>query len=233
MKNVIYKLVFINTSKVYIGQSIDINRRFNAHKLNLTKGSSPAKLQEAYNSFGMPSLEILEECAREDLPVREQFYIDKYNTIKCGFNSCNSSGHYPSDEVTEVAPNSNYTKDTYILVFKDLVHTNDYIKDIAERHSVSYHVVQHMSVCKNHKWLENDYPEEYKILLSKKGIRQRQSRNPRLVLSPEGEVFDIDVPLREFVRVHNILGNGAHFSSILNGKRKSCYGGWTKFIEVD
>ena len=65
----IYALKFIGTNKVYIGQSIDIQKRFLAHIYTLSNNRGSAKLQEAYNTFGKPYVDIILECSKEELAV--------------------------------------------------------------------------------------------------------------------------------------------------------------------
>ena len=85
----IYKIENLINRKVYIGQSIDINRRIQDHKflLNTNKHHSE-HLQRAYNKYGKENFkfEIIEECDEEKLTEREQYWIDFYG----GYNSQNN-----------------------------------------------------------------------------------------------------------------------------------------------
>jgi group I intron endonuclease len=90
----IYKISFINnTGKVYIGSTsnkMGFQKRWYRHISSLSKNKSnlPA-LQNAANKYGINNIqfEILEECKKDDCVDREQYYIDKYNSYKCGYNS--------------------------------------------------------------------------------------------------------------------------------------------------
>lgn len=79
----IYKITNLLNGKIYVGQSIDIDERFLAHKRE-----PPPKMHEDVELFGWENFEfeVLEECSREVLNDRENFYIEKlnpeYNTIK-------------------------------------------------------------------------------------------------------------------------------------------------------
>ena len=79
----IYQITNKVNGKFYIGQSIDIEERFLAHK----REAQP-KMREDVELFGWDNfeIEVLEECPREVLNDRENFYIEKlnpeYNTIK-------------------------------------------------------------------------------------------------------------------------------------------------------
>lgn len=80
----IYKITNKNNGKVYIGQSNDIERRFNEHKKirSLT-------IDDYINVLGADQFdfEILEECSLDDLDQKEQDYIKKYNSKENGYNN--------------------------------------------------------------------------------------------------------------------------------------------------
>ena len=91
---------------MYIGQSVNIRTRFNAHKSSLKKNKHyNEKLQADFNKYGMNVFEfgVLEECKRDSLDKKEQYYIKKYNTVESGYN--NASGGlkgFKSSEATKL-----------------------------------------------------------------------------------------------------------------------------------
>lgn len=76
----IYKITS-PTGKIYIGQSVHINKRFTTYK-NL-RCKSQSKLYSSFVSHGIDNhkFEILEECSKESLNEREVFYIKKFDTF--------------------------------------------------------------------------------------------------------------------------------------------------------
>jgi group I intron endonuclease len=72
--------------KVYIGQSIDINRRFNEYKKLLCNQSK--KLYNSLKKYNPEShkFEILEECNVVELNSKEEYYILKHNSHINGLN---------------------------------------------------------------------------------------------------------------------------------------------------
>jgi group I intron endonuclease len=91
----IYKITNIINGKVYVGSAVNINSRWSRHKRDLffRKHKSP-KLQNSYNKYGNENFyySILEECEKENLIIREQHYIDLYNSCKNGYNCAPKAG---------------------------------------------------------------------------------------------------------------------------------------------
>ena len=89
----IYKITNLINGKIYIGQSQNIYKRWNAHQKrpfnsNSTEYNSPlyrAIRKEGLDNFKM---EIITECAKEELNELEIYYIKKYNACnrKYGYN---------------------------------------------------------------------------------------------------------------------------------------------------
>lgn len=86
--------------KIYIGQSIDIEKRFRSYKrLNCKK---QRKLFFSLKKYGCEKhiFKILEECNKEDLNRKEIYWISYYNSIDRGLNlaSGGEGGGTPSEE---------------------------------------------------------------------------------------------------------------------------------------
>lgn len=223
----IYKLAFKGTDKVYIGQSINIEKRFREHLNNMRKHKAYNKLQEAFDTFGPPSLEIYKVCTEKELDTTENECIKKYNSVINGFNTLEKAGN--PDLKGYLSPNAKYTKEVYVAIFLDLVNTDLYIKDIATKHNVGWYTVSGIANGTNHLWLSEEYPEQYIKLKSLINQRQKINKSPAMLVSPEGEVFEVDCSYREFARIHDIGGH-CHLGCVINGSRKS-FKGWTKYTE--
>ena len=99
----IYKIENTKTHKVYIGKSIDIYRRWQEHKLALEHNEHHSrKLQNSYNKTKDKSIfeySILEAVEyKEDLNIREKYYIDKYNSLYDGYN-CADVEYFLNDKM--------------------------------------------------------------------------------------------------------------------------------------
>jgi len=101
-KSGIYKWTNKITNDIYIGQSIDLAKRFRKYfnisylKNRETLVISRALIKYGYSNF---SLDILEYCNVANLTEREQYYFDKlnpkYNTLKIAGSSL---GHKATEE---------------------------------------------------------------------------------------------------------------------------------------
>jgi group I intron endonuclease len=108
----VYKITNLVNNKCYVGSSIDVIGRWSQHisTLEVNKHHS-IKLQRSYNKHGKNNFnyEIIEECDTELLLIREQYYIDLFDSYKNGYNSVQNAGNNlgmkHSDETKEILRN--------------------------------------------------------------------------------------------------------------------------------
>lgn len=83
----IYKIQNLINGKIYIGQSVHIKARFNAHKSEARNGNT-RPLYNAIRKYGVEnfSFEVIEECSKEKLNEREIYWIKKYDSFHNGYN---------------------------------------------------------------------------------------------------------------------------------------------------
>lgn len=91
----IYKITKKDNGKAYIGQSNNIERRFQQHCYKGEKARIP--LDIAIKKYGKDAFtfEILEECNLQQLNEREFYWIKYYDTVKNGYN-CSEGGDQQS-----------------------------------------------------------------------------------------------------------------------------------------
>jgi hypothetical protein len=201
----IYKLSFKDTNKVYIGQSQNIEYRYRQHLSAFRNGSNSKILQEAYATFGLPSIEVLIEANLSELDDLENNAIEVYESYSNGFNTQQSAGDIPR-LVGEEHPGSKYSnyqiEHAFLLLCeKELTHA-----EIAIQSGVSKNMVNHIAVGTCHSWLSNIYPDEYERMLSLKpaaGDSNTRGKFYPTVVSPNGTLYNIS-NLRAFSREHNI-----------------------------
>lgn len=111
----IYKITS-PSSKIYIGQSINIEKRFKNYKsLSQTKGQ--VMLHYSFKKYGINNhiFEVIEECSIELLNERERYYQDFYNVLNNGLNciltNTNESIKVFSNDTIEKIRQGNLGKD--------------------------------------------------------------------------------------------------------------------------
>lgn len=167
MASGIYKLSFKEFDKVYIGKSVNIPARTSKHINELQKGAHYNKgLQAAFNKYGIPEIEILEEVdeSSDILNIKEIFWIKKYNSFNNGLNNTiggDGSGY------GEDSPTSKYPKETYVSIMELLAETDWTAEEVAIELEVSKDIVAHISSGSSHVYLANEYPDVYTKMRNK------------------------------------------------------------------
>lgn len=226
----IYKLMFEGTDKVYIGQSINIEKRLKQHIAKLIDGTAPRKLQLAYNIYGLPKMECLVECDVEELTTLENLGIELYDSFHNGLNSIKTAlDSRPIPETNSLRPVVNgtkYSSSTIISAFHMLVsNPNIRAREVSEATGINISMIKTISRGKAHLWLRDLFPEQYAQLISRLGSRNGaaflNTKYPPLV-DPEGGIHNIVGNLKEFTNSHKL-----NYTAVLNmlaGRAKSTKG---------
>lgn len=86
----VYLINCIANGKFYVGSSINVRNRLKQHYAGVTQGKAVNRhLQHAWDKYGAEAffVEILESVEnRTNLFDREQYWIDRLNAVKQGFN---------------------------------------------------------------------------------------------------------------------------------------------------
>lgn len=88
----IYKITNKLNGKSYIGQSIDIKKRWEQHIKNSGSNKNPMYID--FKKYGTDNFlfEIIEECSKEKLDEKEIYWIKYFNTYYKGYN-LTTGGH--------------------------------------------------------------------------------------------------------------------------------------------
>lgn len=109
----IYKITNRINNKCYIGATLDWERRFYQHRYNYKQVKAKPSLINtnrrfhqaitiAFYRYGIDNFdfEVLEECSKNDMKQREQFYVKKFNSWHNGYNST-AGGDTPYNPILE------------------------------------------------------------------------------------------------------------------------------------
>jgi group I intron endonuclease len=127
----VYKITNTFNSKIYVGSSIDINKRWNEHKRNLSNNKHDNDyLQKSWNKFGKSNFifEIIEVITDKYVLIeREQYYLDllKPYDKTIGYNICKTAGNmlgFKHSEKTKKLMSSQKKGKQYSLGYK---HTDE------------------------------------------------------------------------------------------------------------
>jgi len=87
----IYKIVNMINGHTYIGQSVDIQRRWRNERSRAFQPNSNeynSLLAQAFRKYGVDNFQfaVIEQCEVQQLDEREQYWIRYYNTYQNGYN---------------------------------------------------------------------------------------------------------------------------------------------------
>ena len=86
----IYKVTNKINGKVYIGQSVDIGRRWREHMT----AKDDIYFHKAIQKYGVENFEweVIEQCKKKDLDEREIYWIEYYDSYNKGYNCTKGGG---------------------------------------------------------------------------------------------------------------------------------------------
>lgn len=157
----IYKITNNINDKVYVGQSINIEQRWKAHrtKPNQVNGSQyDSPLYRAIRKYGLSnfSFEVIEECKQEDLNEREIYWINFYQSFNLdkGYN-LTLGGSNPGDTVL--------SKEQVTQIQNLLINSKLTEAEISKQFSISQRMVSGINLGQN--WIDTNlsYPLRKKV----------------------------------------------------------------------
>lgn len=209
----IYSLYWEIPDKIYIGQSSNITYRYEQHKYKFIKGTANYKMQEMYNLYGFPTLNVLEQCSVAELDVLEVHWINEFNSINEGLNIAKGG----KCAVGTLNFSSTYSKFKLLKVFSRLYLTNNSCLDISKEMGVHIGTVSAIVQGIRHVWLEEEYPDEYSRMVERRMYIPKRSKYPSLIDS-KGVIHNI-LNIKEFCESNKELAiRQDRLGQVLSGK---------------
>lgn len=223
----IYSLYWEKQDLIYIGQSQNIEARFKKHLRDLNnKEHSNYKVQNAFDNYGIPSLNILEICTLHNLNELEIVWQKEFDSLN-SLDLIDAGNRYQGLSST----NSKYTKLQVLKTFR-LLYTNKIsYSTIANLLSVNIGLVADISSGRTHIWLKYKYPCLYLRMLKRKPISNKNiinnknsmfSSSGREITLIKNNVKYIITNQSVFAKEHNI--DPSNISKLIRGKLLSCRG---------
>ena len=194
----IYKITNQINGKCYIGQSVNIAKRWTEHRCKATSKGSEGFESHFYRSirkYGLEnfSFEILEECLREELNKKEQFYIAKYHSDQQDYGYNLTPGGDSQGPTTRKLTDKQVEEIFSLLDDSDLSQT-----EIAEKYNVTQQLISAINQGKDYFRDDKNYPirsasESMIISCQKRGIncKSKQERNLKLELITKTSVLNL------------------------------------------
>ncbi len=206
----IYKLTNKINGKIYIGQSDNIERRWqqernDAYNENKTsKYSLPISIDIRLFGWDNFNKEVVEECSKEQLNEREAFWIKYYNCLKPnGYNSA-LIGHQITERTTDILFE-------YHQEIKNLIrNTNKSLRDIAITYSVSLSTIEDIN--QGRSWVDENLSYPLRV----------GNRRGRVAQLYNGIIINIYNSISEASNINHL--DNSSISKVCKGQRKSCGG---------
>lgn len=146
----IYKIENLVNHKIYIGQSVHIERRWKEHCFP----SKNTVISKAIKKYGKENFlfQILEECSQEELDEKEQFYIHKFNSVVP--NGYNVVDYIQSSSVMYLY----YDKETFLSIVKDIKENVLSMQEISEKYDLNKSSIYRINEGETHKLENETYP---------------------------------------------------------------------------
>lgn len=211
--------------KVYIGQSIDIDKRFYQYGKK-RKECIGIKILNSLIKYGIEnhSFHVLEECEINVLDQKEIYWINYYNSIEKGLNiELGGNGGPRSKETKEKIRKNSIGKNSRKIKQYNL--NNQYIKtwnSIVEAERVYGTGIK--GVLSKKKFTAGGFIWRYEneVLPSNYKIPEHKNKKPIIQCDLEGNI------IKEWgstMEVQNTLGYpNSNISSVARGKQKTAYG---------
>lgn len=149
----IYKITNNINGKVYIGQSVDYEKRFLGHKNSAERGDD-TYLYRAMRKHGIDKFKCELIGRYENYNEMEKYYISLYDSTneEKGYNICPGGEEPPRTEFLH------YTKSEWIMVHDMLMYTTYTFEEISKMCDVNINFVHATRTGRNHRLDGVEYP---------------------------------------------------------------------------
>ena len=228
----IYKFQNKINQKVYIGQSINIEKRYNAH-INRVKNKKSNQynsvLHQAIRKYGIQNFtfEVIQECSVKDLDEREKYWIQYYDSFNNGYN-CTSGGTNQREATKKFDQN-------FIKIIQQLLIKNQLsYQEIHKQYNISLGMISEINTGKVNFNKNLQYPLRSRVNTKKEYFCKkcgkkigRQSKtglcyNCYYILNVKNNNLPTRNELKNLIRTKTFVQIGNNYNVSDNAIRKWC-----------
>lgn len=180
----IYLIENLINNKKYVGQSKNILARWSGHKCDSKTGDLP--LYRAMRKYGLENFKftVLEECPISELAIREDYWMNYYNSfLPYGYNYNKAETHYSNLAIPE----------RYKKIIFDIKYSDKLLKDIAIEYNLEPGAITNINRGKTWRIQGEKYPLRGHDDIDLENIKQLLKDEFSL---PEiAEYFNVTVPV--------------------------------------
>ena len=140
----IYKITNNINNKVYIGQSVDPNKRFQSHisrSKNPVEDRDGSALHWAMHKYGIDNFTMEILGWYEDYNEKEKEFIKKYNSISPNGYNILKGGEEPPHRYGENHPLNKYSQELVDKIIEDLRFSNLSQKEIERKYQINQQLI--------------------------------------------------------------------------------------------
>lgn len=223
----IYKIKNKINGKIYIGQSSNIEKRWDEHKRAVHYQSQHTyeyPLYRAIRKYGIENFDfcVIEICSIENLTIREQYWIDFYNSkVPNGYNQEDAVAAKRGEKCNFAVLTDVQAKE----IIRLLQNTNIPMSEIAEIYNVSGSCIEDIN--KGRRRVQNNI--DYPVRKNTRSIAHRGEHNNFTSLNDE-----LVMEIRRKYVFKTIAELSKEYEELIgtSGIKKICYGSTWKHLPV-
>ena len=149
----IYKIENLKNGKIYIGQSVNIEKRFKEH-LRCGNYDDSQLIDSAIQDIGKEnfSFQIIKQCSLKELDEQEKYFINYYNCIfPNGYNKTNGGS-------SNFQMFLKYSPDILLEIIQDIKNTQLSFKEISVKYNLDLSMIYYLNRGEYHYQENEKYP---------------------------------------------------------------------------
>lgn len=228
MKTGIYKIENKINNKKYIGQSVNIEKRWREHRndaFNSNCKDYNMTIYKAFRKYGLNnfSFNIIEECESNELNDKEVYWVDYFNSYYEGYNETigGNESHIHLGRPVELYD----MEGKYV---KEYPNVTEAAKDLNISRNTIYQILyKKRKSAKNYQY---KYKDDTTTIITKYNNKQGGKKEVAQC-NKDGEIIQIFESIANAAKTLKI--DSSTISKCCKGKLKTCGGFYWKYIEEE